>query len=73
MLAFVYRLVRAFKGGGMNSNAKRLMVALQIGGIGLAIYGWQADNFAGVAFGLAIAIIGGIVGRMQREDDTAGH
>lgn len=57
----------------MNKNAKRLMVALIVVGLGLALYGMQTDAVAAVAFGLAIAIIGGLVGRMQREDDTARH
>ncbi len=57
----------------MNRNAKRLMVVLIVVGLGLALYGMQAGSVAAAVFGLAIALIGGSVGRMQREDDTAGH
>ena len=57
----------------MNKNAKRLMAALIIIGLGLTIYGTQTDAVGAIFFGIAIAIIGGLVGKMQREDDKAGH
>ncbi len=57
----------------MKASAKRLMVAFIVVGLGLALYGMQTDAIAAVVFGLAIAMIGGAVGRIQREDDTAGH
>ncbi len=49
------------------------MVVLIVVGLGLALYGMQAGSVAAAVFGLVIAMIGGSVGRMQREDDQAGH
>lgn len=57
----------------MRRNAKFLMIGMVLIGLGLAVYGAQSGNFTPVVFGLAIATTGGLVGKMQREDDAAGH
>lgn len=57
----------------MGKNAKVLMIGMQVVGVVMAIIGLQVDSTPAIFFGIAIAVIGGLVGKMQREDDTAGH
>lgn len=42
-------------------NAKVVVPVMQVGGLGMMLYGWQVPNPPIALFGVAIAVVGGVI------------